>query len=280
MEYIRTFAREFPVGAQADLSIENRTGTVTVRGGEAERVRVEVVARLWAESDDEADDQADLIERGIRQEGGGVTVRAPTLARPGLLSIFGRGPRIDYQVSAPQAIKAQVTNRTGLVEIENLTGALEAEVRTGRIRVRRIAADATISSRSGAIDVEAIEGSLDVRSRTGVVRVRRCSGDVTVQNRTGLIRIEDVGGELKVAARTGAVRYDGAVRGAFDIDVRTGSIRLAVDSSSVFFLDAESVTGAVSSDLSLRRNSQRETGERGPTVRLRTRTGSIRIVPR
>ena len=280
MEYIRTFVREFPVGAKADLSIENRSGTVTVRGDETERVRVEVVARLWAESDEEADDQADLIDRGIRQEAGGVTVRAPTLARHGLLAIFGRGPRIDYQVSAPQTIKAQVTNRTGLVEIENLAGALEAEVRTGRMRVRRIAADVTISSRSGAIDVEAIEGSLDVRSRTGVVRVRRCNGNVTVQNRTGLIRIEDVGGELKVAARTGAVRYDGAVRGAFDIDVRTGSIRLAVDSSSVFFLDAESVTGAVSSDLSLRRNSQRETGERGPTVRLRTRTGSIRIVPR
>ena len=280
MEYIRTFAREFPVGAQADLVIENRTGTVTVRGDETERVRVEVVARLWAESDDEADYQADLIERGIRQEAGGVSVRAPTLSRHGLLAIFGRGPRIDYQVSAPQAIKAQVTNRTGMVEIENLTGALEAEVRSGRIRVRRIAADVTISSRSGAVEVEAIDGSLGVQSRTGVVRIRRCSGDVSVQNRTGLVRIEEVEGELKVEARTGAVRYDGAVRGAFDIGVRTGSIRLAIDPNSVFFLDAESNTGAVSSDFSLRRNSQGETGERGPTVRLRTRTGSIRIVPR
>ena len=281
MEYIRTFTREFEAGEQAELSIENHTGTATVRGTETGRVRVEVVARLWAESEDEADGQVELIERGIRQEGKRVTVRAPLLARPGLLSLFGRGPRIDYQVTTPCATRAQIINRTGRVEVENLTRPLEVEVRSGRVSVHQIAADTTITSGTGAIEVESIKGSLEVKSRTGMVRVSHCTGDVTVRARTGSTQIEDVEGKLQVETRTGAVRYAGEVHGAFDIDVRTGSVRLAVDPNSIFFLDAESTTGSVRSDLPLRRNAGAASAkERGPTVRVRTRTGSIRIVPR
>ena len=107
--------------------------------------------------------------------------------------------------------------------------------------------------------------------------VRRCKGDVSIQARSGAIQVEDIDGRLRAETRTGAIRYSGAVRADIDIEVGTGAVRLAVDPDSIFFLDAETVTGSVRSDLSLRRPSDGAGQKDGPTVRIRTRTGSIRI---
>jgi DUF4097 and DUF4098 domain-containing protein YvlB len=282
MEYIRTFTREFDVGDEAQVSIESRSGTVTVRGDETQRVRVEVIARLWADNDVEADEQADLILRGIQQGGKRVTVRAPTLLRPRPFILFGRGPRIDYQVTAPRATTATITSRSGRVEVEELAGPLEIEARSGRVAVRDIGSDTKIASRSGSVQADVIAGSLALESRSGGVKVSRCEGDVTVRSRSGSLQIEEVGGALKIETRSGSVRYDGDVRGPFDIDVTSGSVRLAVNPKRSFFLDAESSSGSVRSDLPLRRAASAAPSprERGPTVRIRTRSGSIHIVPR
>ena len=283
MEYLRTLTREFEIGEQADLRVENRAGSVAVHGEDTRQVRIEVVARFWANSDHEADEQLALIERNIQQEGARLTVRAPELLRPGgLLSIFGRGPRIDYQLTTPRATGAQLLNRTGRVEVAALAGPVEIDVRTGRVAVADIGGDVTVTSRTGSVQVEAIEGSLAVESRTGKLDILRCKGDVTVHARTGSIRIEDVGGRLQVETTTGSVRYNGKVRAPFDIHVTTGSIFLAVDPDSVFFLDAATTTGAVRSDLPLRRSPDvaSSVGKAGPTVRIRATTGSIQVVPR
>jgi hypothetical protein len=301
MEFIRTLTRELEVGERAELRVENRSGTVTVRGEDTQRVRVEVVARIWAESDDEADDQMELIARGIRQDRSRVAVRAPTLVRPpGLLAIFGRGPRVDYQLAVPRATKARVASRRGRVEVTDIAGPLEAEAKSGQVVVEGIGANTTIAARSGRVQAEAIAGSLAIDARTGRVQVRRCEGDVSLHSRSGAHQIEDVGGSLRVESksgavsisnvgaactvrsRSGAVRYSGPVRGPFDIDVSSGAVVLAVDPDSIFFLDAETTTGSIHQGLNLRRTSPSGTpaAKAGTTVRIRTRTGSISIVPR
>lgn len=283
MEYLRTLNREFEAGEETDLRVDNRSGSVTVHGEDTQQIRIEVVARLWANSDQEADEQLALIERNIKQEGARLTVRAPELLRPGgLLSIFGRGPRIDYQLAVPRATKAQLINRTGRVEVAALAGPVDIDVRTGRIVVGDIGGDVTVTSRTGSVQIEAIEGSLAVESRTGKLDISRCKGDVSVRAKTGSLRIEEVGGRLRVETTTGSIRYDGKVRDSFDIHVTTGSIFLAVDPDSLFFLDAATTTGSVRSDLPLRRApdiaSSGESG--GPTVRIRATTGSIQVVAR
>lgn len=299
MEYARTFSREFDVGERAALEIENRSGAVGVRGEETERARIEMVARLWAESDDEADDQIELIARNVRQDGERIIVRAPALARPsGFLGLLTRGPRIDYQITTPKDSRGQITNRSGPIEVTNIAGPLQIESRSGRTSVSHIGADTTITSRSGSVQAESIAGSLAVESRSGGVKVRGCKGDLTVASRSGSMQIEDIGGDARLNSRSGSVaiaevggalslqsrsgsaRYEGGVHGPFDLDLWSGSVRLAFDHDSVFFLDAETLSGAVRSDFSLRRSAGGSPQAEGPTVRVRTRFGSIHVVPR
>ena len=299
MEYIRTFTREFEVGERALLDIENRSGTLAVRGADTHQARIEVVARLWADDDAEADEQVNLIERGIQQQGERLTIRAPTLLRSGPLFFFGRGPRIDYQVTVPRASRGQIASRSGRVEVAELAGPVELSARSGRVGVSRIDADVVITSRSGSVEAEEIGGSLAIESRSGGVKVRRCGGNVTIRSRSGSTQVEEVegdvelnsksgsvqisevGGGLTVQTHSGSFRYQGAVQGPFNINVMSGSVVLAVDPDSNFFLDAESTSGAIRSDLPLRRGASAASPQKpGPTVRIRALSGSVRIVPR
>jgi DUF4097 and DUF4098 domain-containing protein YvlB len=288
------------VGERAELRLENRSGTVVVRGEETRQARIEVVARIWAESDAEADDQLALIDKGIQHDGQRINVRAPALLRPtGLLFLFGRGPRIDYQIVVPHASEAWLASRSGRIEVARLTGPLNVEARSGRVAAADIASDTTIVSRSGSVETENIGGALSVESRSGGVKARRCAGNTTVISRSGTINLEDVrgtvrldsrsgsitilgvGGGLHVRVQSGSIRYEGPVKDAFDIEAMSGSVLLAVDRDSVFLLDAEALSGTVTCDLPLRRSApEGPSGAGGPQLRVRTHSGSIRIVPR
>jgi DUF4097 and DUF4098 domain-containing protein YvlB len=297
VEYIRTFTRELDASEPVELTVESRAGMVTVRGEDTQRVRIEVTAHLWAESDDEADDQAELIARGIRQEGKRISARAPALLRPHPFLFFGRAPRVDYLITVPHSCIASISSRSGRVEVDRISGPLEVTARSGRIAVREIGDDVRIASSSGSVQAEAIAGSLFTDSRSGSVRVSRCKGNAQVQARSGSVQIEEiagsldvqtrsgstgiseVGGSLRLSAMSGSLRYEGPVRGPFDIDMMSGSARLVLDPDSVFFLDAESTSGSVRSDLSLRRSSSAPPKD-APTVRIRTRSGSIVLASR
>jgi hypothetical protein len=297
MDYIRTLKREIDSGPRVELSVENRSGSVSVRGEDRSTVGIDVIAHLWADDEREADDQLELIARGIRYEGGRLVIRAPALLRQKPILFFSRGPRIEYQITVPRACNATIVSRSGKVDVERVAGPLEIEARSGRAGARQIGGDVQIKSWSGGTQLESIAGSVSVESRSGSVRVSECKDTCFVAARSGSVQIDDIGGDLqadtrsgsvgitdargslRVRTRSGSVRYEGAVCGETSIDVESGSIRFAVDVDSVFFLEAESAHGAVRSNLPLR-NKNSAPPKDAPTVRLRTRSGSVSIEPR
>ena len=297
MDYIRTLAREFDVGGRLELAIENRSGVVTVRGEDTTDVRLDVVAHLWAEDEDEAADQLELISRGIKHDGQRLTIRAPALLRPKPFFFFGRSPRIDYTLAVPRNCRASITSWSGRAEVENISGPLELIGRSGRVSAREIAGDVTVDKSSGHSQLEGIGGTVTVESKSGGVRVHRCRKTCTVKSRSGSVQVEDVqgdvdvdtrsgtaavsdaGGAVKITARSGSIRYEGGVHGPIDIEVWSGSVRVAVEPGSVFFIDAESTHGSVRSEMPMRSEST-EPPPGAPTMRLRTRAGSILIAPR
>ena len=220
-----------------------------------------------------------MIARGIRHEGERLTIRAPALLRPKPFLFFGRGPRIEYQLVVPRTCKASVTSRSGRVEVEGIAGPVELSARSGRASVRNVDGDVRVDASSGSAQLESISGSVAIESSSGGVRVAGCKGTCSITSRSGSVQVLDVVGDVEIETRSGSVRYDGPVRGSFVIDVWSGSIRLAVDPESVFFLDAESSHGGVRSDLPLRSKSGAPPTD-APKVRLRTRSGSIVIAPR
>jgi DUF4097 and DUF4098 domain-containing protein YvlB len=295
MDYVRTLSRALETGDRVELTVENRSGTVVVRGEHnTTRVTIDVTAQLWAEDDREADDQVELIARGIRQEGKRLLVRAPALLRPRPFLFFGRAPKIDYHITVPAQSRVEIDCRSGRVDVSEVRGPVNVTCRSGRTLLRDIGGDVDVTSWSGGLQAERIAGTIRIDSRSGSVRIDGCAGDCTVASRSGSHAIDGVRGSLQATtrsgtaaitnvegaltfrARSGSVRYEGAVNRDFEIDVMSGSVRLAVDPSSAFFLDAESATGSVRSDLPVR-NRDNTTPGGAPMVRIRTMAGSISI---
>lgn len=311
MEYIRAATREFATGGRLALDVDSRSGNTVVEGQDTDRVTVQIVAHVWEESAEGADDALARIVGGIRQQGESLTIRTPEFSGGGGWFLFGRGTRVDYAITVPRATACRIASRSGRVEVARIDGPLEVEQRSGRTTVRGIAADVEIASRSGPTDVEQVLGRLAVVSHSGKVTVREVEGDVRVSSHSGSLQVERVGGSLEAQSHSGrltaaeiagdvrleaksgsvtlsgagggavlrtisgSVTFRGAVLGSLEVTAVSGSITLDVDPQRPFFIEAESASGAIHSGLSAREGGPPPAG--APTVRARTTSGSIHI---
>ncbi len=151
---------------------------------------------------------------------------------------------------------------------------VEIETRTGNVEARSVRGNLSAHTRTGKVAVEDVTGDVILRSRTSTIRVARVGGLLQCTTR---VRVQESPGAFELKPGTGRVEYAGLVANPGSIEARNGSIRLAVAPDSAFFVDALAKHGRVSSELDVR--EMQEPSEGAPTIRLRTETGSIRIVP-
>jgi len=297
MDFSRTITREFETAEKAVLHVESRSGTVAVESHPHQKIIVEAIVHVWSDHPAEADEAAALVDRGIDQDDQQrVIVRAPSLPQSEGWSFWGkRGARVDYNIRVPLRTAVRVLSRSGRVGIartegrvhvesgsgrvalEDITGDVAVVARSGSLSIRRVRGIVTAESRSGRVEVRDVIGKTTVQSRSGAIEIREIAGDLEARGHTGSIVLEAVHGAVLARAHTGVVRYAGRVEGDIAMSAHTGAITLAVDPAQPFFLDAESDTGSVRSELPPRRNGVAVPSAGGPKVRLRTHTGSIRI---
>lgn len=296
MDFSRTITREYETAERAVLHVESRSGTVAVESHPHQKVVVEAIVHVWSDYAAEADEAAALVERGMEQDDQKrVIVRAPTLPQSEGWSFWGkRGARVDYNIRVPVRTAVRVLSRSGRIgvartegrvhvesgsgriAIEDIGGEVTVVARSGSVTVKRVRGDVTAESRSGRVEVSNVTGKASLQARSGAVDVREISGDLEVRGHTGSVNIEMAHGCVRARAHTGVIRYSGRVEGDIAISANTGSIVFAVDPTQAFFLDAESDTGTVRSELPPRRGAGAPPSS-GPKVRLRAHTGTIRI---
>lgn len=297
MDFTRSVVREYDAPDRAVLHLEARSGTVTVEAHGQSKILIEAIVHVWSDHAAEADEAIALVDRGMTQdEQQRVIVRAPSLPQSEGWSFWGkRGARVDYNVLVPVRTAVRVLSRSGRVGIARTTGRLHVESGSGRINVEEVTGDVALVSRSGSIsvsritggvsvevrsgkvDVRDINGKLVVQTRSGSTDVRGITGDAEVRGHTGSVSLEDMRGGVYARAHSGSIRFRGRVSGDLSLSAHTGSITLAVDPAQGFFLDAESETGSVKSELPPKRGASAPSEGPAYKVRLRAHTGSIRI---
>lgn len=309
MEQRGTTTVTLPTGPRAILTYEGGSGSLTVEGADAGEVTITVSVQVRAE-----DDLAEVlrrVEQGIRHDGERVQISAPRLVDGGPWFSFGRASRIDYSVRVPRATECRLVGRSGRVEVSGVRGPVAVDGRSGRTAVRDVAAPVRITTRSGATVVERGGTAVEVQSQSGSIDVREVGGDLRAVSKSGRISIDRVGGRVDAAAESGridvnevrgsarlrsasgrltltwaraaelrtvsgAIRFASPVLGDVTAEAVSGAIQVDVDPGRPFFIDAESQSGSVRSDLPPRAGAPPAPGS-APTVRLRTVSGSIRI---
>jgi hypothetical protein len=242
---------EHEIGVAGLLVIETREGTVRLRAAAGGTVRAHA---------DELEDAAD-IDRAT----GSLSIRA---ARHGTSEGDRRRPPLDdLSVEVPTRATVVVETTSGTIAVEGLLGDQRYRSASGDVTLREVAGRLTVDAVSG--DVEAtIVDDVELTART-------VSGDLALRAATiGALTASTASGDLKIAGRL-------AGPGPFAIETVSGDLLLAL--AGDVRIELQTVTGDIRSEVESTSDGGRgrrvvTVGATGPTLRVRSMSGDVRLV--
>jgi hypothetical protein len=241
------------VPPRSSLSIDNRNGGVTLSDLEG----------------DQSIDNAfgEVVVRGI----------------DGNLALENRNGNVTVESVTGSVV---IDNAFALTSVRNVGGNLALETRNGNAEVSDIGGDASIENAFASVEVANVTGALDLQSRNSAVDVANIGGNVEIENAFQSVRIRDVRGELRVTNRNGdvSVRFPEAPAENVFVSTEFSNVTIEAPADSAFSLDLFTRFGEIESDFGpsvardgTERSLVASVGAGGPSVRIRTRNGNVRL---
>lgn len=210
--------RTLDVDAQADISVINAKGDITVKGHNKNRIDIEAIL-------DKNVDRLDVVERGKR-----ITIEV----------VYKRGWKkekghADVVVMVPEEASLEVKGVSSDVTVKNVRGTLHLRTVSGDMFATTFGGDVEVSTTSGDVDVEGdgsmgdscvstVSGDLDISGLAGGLKVSTVSGDIDIdQGAISDLTANTTSGSIDV---TDALTRDADIDAAAisgDVDVRLGS---------------------------------------------------------
>jgi len=245
---------EHRVGPRGRFTLLVASGEIAVRGVEGDTIRVRAL-------DDRPLD--DMFDVGLADDG--VTLRQVE-GLPLGRRLFSHRGGAELAVEVPHGATVSVETASADVEASDLSGAKSFRTASGELTLRRLA---------GPVDVETVSGEIELEGQAPVdLRAKSVSGDISV--RVPTVRRLDLG------TTSGDLRLDATLAGDGPFAVRTISGDVIVVGRAGFRVEAESITGDLSSDVPSKRESfpgrkVLTIGRAGPTLSFRSVSGDFHV---
>lgn len=182
------------------------------------------------------------------------------------LGIFGRGHTAELDVEVPHGADVTIETASADIDARDLSGTKKFRSASGEVSLDRLA---------GPVDVETVSGEIDIDGAAPLdLAAKSVSGDVEV--RVPALRRLDVG------TTSGDIKVDAELTGQGPFAIRSISGDAIVVGRSGFRVEAESVTGDLSSDVPGKRESMPGrkvliVGRPGPTLAFRSVSGDFHV---
>jgi len=256
-----TFDKTLHVNGSVMLSVSTGSGYVHVSPGSSSEVHIvgHVHANGWGFGAS-ADDRVKQVVNNppIDQSGNIVTI--------GRHQDWIRNVSIDYDVTAPKGTQLEANSGSGDLRLQDLGGPLKANTGSGSIEASGFSGRVQLETGSGDIRAQ-LQAANDVKATTG-------SGSIHLLGAEGALFAETGSGDMEIGGHPGS---------DWKIETGSGSVTLTVGNSH-FTLDASTGSGSVHSDPPItthgaleRHHIQGDVNGGGPTVRVETGSGDIRI---
>ncbi|TFH05013.1 MAG: hypothetical protein E4H09_02705 [Spirochaetales bacterium] len=236
---------EFSVEPQAELQLENVTGTVQITGADRSTVALQALV---------IDQGLALNSRYVDVHDVSIRVEGDAKVRMYHHPFDAANIRVDYQLEVPRDFRvSEISTVTGDIELVGVTG------------------DPALYTTTGDVRVNGVDGTVTASVVTGDILVLDAAAIGSLSTVTGSIEAEVLGlagGDAKITFET-----------------TTGSITIAVDPTLGLSIQARTVTGRVTVDESLginlassARQANLTVGGGGRLVTIQATTGNIRII--
>jgi hypothetical protein len=256
-----TFDKTLHVSGQVMLTVGTGSGYIHVSPGSSSEVHIvgHVHANGWGFGDS-ADDRVHQVVNNppIEQSGNIITI--------GHHADWMHNISIDYDITAPKGTQLEASSGSGDLRLQDLGGPLKAN--TG----------------SGSIEADGFSGRVILQTGSGDIRAGlQSSNDVKATTGSGSIHLQGVAGALYAQTGSGDMEIGGNPTSDWKIQTGSGSVTLNVGGAH-FSLDASTGSGSVHSDPPIsmhgsieRHHVQGDINGGGPTVRVETGSGDVRI---
>jgi len=252
-----TFTRDLTVTGRVDLTVATGSGSIHLTSGPAGSVHIfGRVKSSWGGSDAKVHEIADhppieqtgnIVEIGTRHEN-------------------FHNISIDYEVQVPP------------------DAFLIAETGSGNLTDDGVGANAKLNTGSGSIRATGLQGGFTLETGSGSIYAEQSgTGDVKAETGSGSIELRNLHGGLHAHTGSGSIKAGGTPSESWRLETGSGSVEIWTGTAA-FTLDAETGSGSVRCDREIVSQGTMEhhhmTGKiagGGPTVRIETGSGSIRI---
>jgi hypothetical protein len=136
--YREPVEQTFEVGEAPTLEITNFAGSVTVRAGESDVIRVKATKKASTAS------RLGQIEVEMAEQGGRVVIRARKL-------YDGDNVSVDLEITAPASTRLKVDSGAGTIKVRDLAGQVDARSGAGTIAVNGTSGPVRLSLGAGEI---------------------------------------------------------------------------------------------------------------------------------
>lgn len=271
-EYSYQFQKMINVDPPLELTINNANGNVIIKTNTEDRLKVDAVKRVYADSKDEADLVADHVQISVARAGGHFTIEPKFLRIQGrslsfwdkLLGKSGEPSygAVDFIVSVPTDCNIDVYNTSGNIDASGIKGKVFLSGSGGDISVRDIQGRLDITMTSGKLvltDIDgnihinatgsdvsfyAINGDLEIRKSSGKTIGESLIGDLTLSQTTGTIDLKYIEGNLRIKSTSGRITVDQDF-GALDISSESGNIIIKTELNSSQDYYVETISGSI-----------------------------------
>ncbi len=283
----------FDTPGQVGVKVDNKLGDVRLRTHSEPTTEIElrangpradeILKRVWVEHQNFDGDQSVVVE-----------VPSETVFMP------RRGTEVVVMVRLPEGASVDVQTISGTVTGEGNFGAAKARTTSGDISLGSVGGDLVARSTSGDVTVVSVTGNAEVATMSGAVRcgalnrtglLRTSSGDVNVDSTGGPLTIETTSGDVTTGRLadgcdlktvSGDQRVRQLVAGNAQFKTVSGDVTIAVARGTAVMIDAESLSGTLSSEIELSPDEPVGSSpdhETGPNAELRARSvsGDVRI---
>lgn len=242
------------IGPRGRFSLRQASGEISIRGVEGDVARVR-------SRDDRALGEFFDIDIGE----GRLELREKERFGFGLKMFRNQSHELEIEV--PHGATVFVDSASADLEVSDLDGDKEFRTASGDVQLRRLA---------GAVDVQTVSGDIDLEGQAPIsLALRSVSGDVRVR----VPRLK----RLDMTTTSGDLWLDAELGGDGPFALRSISGDATIVGRTGFKVEAESITGDLSSELPSKRESMPGrrvmiVGRPGATLAFRSVSGDLRVV--
>lgn len=192
---------------------------------------------------------------------------------------------VKVRIEVPSASNLDIKASAGGIDVKGIEGNIALATSAGSIIADSLKGDVRATASSGAVQVFNLDGALDAQTSAGSVRIYDSRGSFHAETDAGSIKIVDSKGSFKVQSEVGSIDFSGTITEGKDnyLTTSVGQINVTLDEQKDIEIDAETSLGGVSirpEPGNLRKGEHyliAGIGEKNTVLRLRSRTGSIKI---